>query len=529
MANDKTDLSMIRIVLIIAISVFFLSSCNDEVNHFTAVSRWQVLYSQTEDIDEASSSEEWLDIDIAQSISLPYPEEKTIQYIWVKGSFTALEDYRELYGISIARLSMVDRVYINGDLIGYMDEEEMNSLDSPRNYPIPPGTIGYGVNDLYIRAGVYDEWDVEISEKVFIEDSENFRKKRKQYHLISEIIPISILTLIIGTFFSLLFKSANERWNREYLILAYRLLVVILCYLTFYSPIPLFSIETILSIWNMALPLIFISMILFYQEISRIRFEKINLILIPVLAITSALLFFLTGNGNSGFTVSLLIGLAFVISFAYSAYIFTRIVRNRSRDFKMAVVFLDAFIITANITIVIMFLLFDLTIIDPSLLSVISGFSLTILFSIYFARRDGLGKLKLESLSAKLNDIESKEKSTPKYNISPDLEVRLREITAFIRDNYSAPISREELAETVGVNPNYFSSLFNIYTGKKINEFISDLRLDKASEMLILGSESVIDAAFSSGFESLTTFNRLFKKKYNCTPKEYRTNHKRKK
>ena len=127
----------------------------------------------------------------------------------------------------------------------------------------------------------------------------------------------------------------------------------------------------------------------------------------------------------------------------------------------------------------------------------------------------------MDSLLVRLNKIEAKSKNIQKYNISPVLENKLAEIIVFIRENYTASISREELAETVGVNPNYFSSLFNIYTGKKINEYINEIRLQKASALLAQQNDSVIDVAFSSGFESLTTFNRLFKKKFSCTPKEY--------
>lgn len=506
-------------------ALFFLVSCSE--NHDSiSVSNWQALYSQNENIEDVYLLQDWLNIDVGKPISLPYPQKQTFQYVWLKGSFTVNQDYETLYGISILKLSMVDRVYINGNLVGYLNEEEVRILDSPRNYSIPSGIISHGTNYVYIRAGTYDEWDVEITERVLIQDADNFRSTRKQYQLNSEIIPISILTLIIGTFFSLLFKSANERWKKEYLILAFRLLIVIVCYLTFYSPIPIFSIRAIIAIWNMVLPLFFISMILFYQEIYKIHFEKINLLIIPFLAGISAVVFFLTFSNIVLPFSHILVGFSLVTALVFICYIFKKILRNRQRDFKLALVFSDAVIISFNIVNVAIFLFFDTAVIDPSFLSIFSSLFLTILFSIYFARRDGLQKLKMDSLLARLKKIEDESKNIQKYNISPALENKLEEIIVFIRENYSASISREELAQTVGVNSNYFSSLFNIYTGKKINEYINEVRLQKVSELLVLQNDSVIDVAFSSGFESLSTFNRLFKKKFNCTPKEYRNQRK---
>ncbi len=501
-------------------TLLFLVSCSQD-NESINVSNWQVQYTQTESIQEVNLSEEWIDIDISMPISLPYPPKHTFQYIWLKGSFTATQDYETLYGLSISNLSMVDRIYINGDLVGYLNEEEVHNLDSSRNYTIPAGIISSGKNDVYIRAGVYDEWDVEITGAVLIQDAEKFRSTRMQFQLFSEILPLSILTLIVGTFFSFLFKSANERWNKEYLILALRLIIVIICYLTFYSPIPIFSIKTIIAIWNMVLPLFLISMIIFYQAIYKIYFEKLNLIIIPFLAGTSVIVFLLSINNIYERISHLLLGLTIVTALIFIIYIFKKIIRNRQRDFKLVLVISDSVIITVNIVIVALFLFFDTSVIDPSLLSIFSSLFLTILFSIYFARRDGLQKLKMDSLLARLNNIEAKSNSIQKYNISPALENKLEEIIVFIKENYSASISREDLAETVGVNPNYFSSLFNIYTGKKINEYINDIRLQKASELLLLQNDSVTDIAFSSGFESLTTFNRLFKKMFSCTPKEF--------
>lgn len=101
---------------------------------------------------------------------------------------------------------------------------------------------------------------------------------------------------------------------------------------------------------------------------------------------------------------------------------------------------------------------------------------------------------------------------------------KLERALAFIKENYQSDISREGLAAQVDLSPNYFSALFAEYTGKKLNDYIIDLRIEKAAELLKATEDKIIDIAYASGFENLRTFNRSFKKKMGITPQEYRKN-----
>ncbi len=65
-------------------------------------------------------------------------------------------------------------------------------------------------------------------------------------------------------------------------------------------------------------------------------------------------------------------------------------------------------------------------------------------------------------------------------------------------------------------------SLFKSYTGKTINEYMNQLRIEEAIKQLKNKNIKVTDIAFSIGFESLVTFNRIFKKTMGTTPTEYR-------
>lgn len=124
------------------------------------------------------------------------------------------------------------------------------------------------------------------------------------------------------------------------------------------------------------------------------------------------------------------------------------------------------------------------------------------------------------ALSSQKNS--SAKHSEKRIEISETTLKKLERAIAFIQENYLSDISREGLAAQVDLSPNYFSALFAEYTGKKLNDYINDLRIIKAAELLKTTNEKVIDIACAAGFENLRTFNRAFKKKMGITPQEYR-------
>ncbi len=101
-------------------------------------------------------------------------------------------------------------------------------------------------------------------------------------------------------------------------------------------------------------------------------------------------------------------------------------------------------------------------------------------------------------------------------------EEKIRNAIVYIHENYMDDISREGLASLVGLNHDHFGKAFRIYTGKKLNDYINDLRVKNAAVMLRETERKIIDIAFDSGFESLRTFNRAFIRSFGITPNAYR-------
>ncbi len=109
------------------------------------------------------------------------------------------------------------------------------------------------------------------------------------------------------------------------------------------------------------------------------------------------------------------------------------------------------------------------------------------------------------------------------YAITSLTEEKINRAVSYIRENYTCDISREGLAASLDISPNHLGKFFKIHTGKKINEYINELRIhDAAMRLREQDQETIINIAFSVGFESLSTFNRTFLKIMGITPSEYK-------
>ena len=63
---------------------------------------------------------------------------------------------------------------------------------------------------------------------------------------------------------------------------------------------------------------------------------------------------------------------------------------------------------------------------------------------------------------------------------------------------------------------------FRIYTGLRIGDYITRLRIDEAAGKLAAGDPEIIDVAYACGFESLRTFRRAFTRFTGTTPRDFR-------
>ncbi|MFC5529739.1 response regulator transcription factor [Cohnella yongneupensis] len=96
-------------------------------------------------------------------------------------------------------------------------------------------------------------------------------------------------------------------------------------------------------------------------------------------------------------------------------------------------------------------------------------------------------------------------------------------IKKYIEEEYRKDISLSELAEKVYLNPQYVSQLFKAQTGQTITDYLLQVRIEKAKEIMKYNLElKVYEVGELVGYQDPVYFNRLFKKITGVTPKEYR-------
>jgi AraC-like DNA-binding protein len=99
---------------------------------------------------------------------------------------------------------------------------------------------------------------------------------------------------------------------------------------------------------------------------------------------------------------------------------------------------------------------------------------------------------------------------------------RVEKTMVYLNANFDKPITLSDVAKVANMTQTAFSRFFKTRTGTNFIDSLNDIRLGHASRMLIETTETVSEIAYNCGYNNIANFNRLFKKKKNCTPKEFR-------
>ena len=99
---------------------------------------------------------------------------------------------------------------------------------------------------------------------------------------------------------------------------------------------------------------------------------------------------------------------------------------------------------------------------------------------------------------------------------------RIEKVMEFINTKFEKPITLEEAAKIANMTESAFSRFFKLRTGITFIDCLTEVRLGHASRMLIDTTKTIAEIAYSCGFNNISNFNRIFKKKKGCTPKELR-------
>lgn len=101
-------------------------------------------------------------------------------------------------------------------------------------------------------------------------------------------------------------------------------------------------------------------------------------------------------------------------------------------------------------------------------------------------------------------------------------ELYYRQAVDYLEHNFSYPVKIEQLARQVGVSRTYLYKIFISHSGKSVQQYLSDLRLTAAMDMLKKSGRDITEIAYSCGFTDSPAFCRQFKKTTGLTPLQYR-------
>jgi AraC-like DNA-binding protein/ligand-binding sensor protein len=133
--------------------------------------------------------------------------------------------------------------------------------------------------------------------------------------------------------------------------------------------------------------------------------------------------------------------------------------------------------------------------------------------------REHEGVVKLLSIFAQHISMVSNQILVQRENTEPMAITRAKQ---FIQENQSADLSLGQVAKAVNTSTFYFCKMFKKATGLNFTDYVSRLRIEKAKNLLLNRNLRVSEIAYEVGFQSLTHFNRVFKKIMGQSPTEYR-------
>jgi AraC-like DNA-binding protein len=99
---------------------------------------------------------------------------------------------------------------------------------------------------------------------------------------------------------------------------------------------------------------------------------------------------------------------------------------------------------------------------------------------------------------------------------------RIKTVMEYLNKNFHKDVTLSEAARLTAMSEVSFSRFFKSRTGNTFVDTLNEVRLGHASRMLIETTQSINEVAYRCGFNNMSNFNRIFKKKKKCTPKEFR-------
>ena len=98
----------------------------------------------------------------------------------------------------------------------------------------------------------------------------------------------------------------------------------------------------------------------------------------------------------------------------------------------------------------------------------------------------------------------------------------IEHLIRYIKVNLDVDLNLDLLAAQIHMSPSYLSRYFKQKTGRTVSEYIMELRIKKAQDLLLSTTHSISDVCFLCGYSSITNFRKYFRKYVGLSPRDYR-------
>jgi two-component system response regulator YesN len=102
------------------------------------------------------------------------------------------------------------------------------------------------------------------------------------------------------------------------------------------------------------------------------------------------------------------------------------------------------------------------------------------------------------------------------------IETVVARVKRYVEKHFTENISRDDIARVVMLSPDYVSKLFRSETGCYLKDYINELRIKRAKELIAEGRLNISEVAIEIGFDNFSYFSTLFKRIADVTPSEYK-------
>jgi AraC-like DNA-binding protein len=100
----------------------------------------------------------------------------------------------------------------------------------------------------------------------------------------------------------------------------------------------------------------------------------------------------------------------------------------------------------------------------------------------------------------------------------------IKELSEFIKLSPEEPFTIKSLSKKSGLSPNKLQEGFKMIHDRTVNDYITHMRVLKAEILMRTSDLNISEIVYCIGFTSRSYFSKIFKQKFNCSPKEYKFN-----